>query len=84
MLELRKAFHLCTNTHTKNKRLILVYLVAASLPLGVFPRPELLKSFDLGEQFDPLIHAVKVCISESCFLYIAPQAHSLFEQHGDY
>ena len=60
MLELRKAFSLCTNAQIKNKRLILAYLVTASLPLGVFPRPELLEVFDLKEQFEPLIHAVKV------------------------
>lgn len=66
MLELRKAFHLCTNMQVKNKRLILVYLVTSSLPLGFFPRHELLELFDLSEQFEPLMYAVKVSVLVAC------------------
>ena len=60
MLELRKAFDMCTNHNWKNRRLILIYLVTASLPLGIFPGEELLAEFDLQEPFAPLIHAAKV------------------------
>lgn len=41
-------------------RLILKYLVAVSLPLGFFPRYDLLQEFDLSFQYQGLIEAVKV------------------------
>lgn len=37
-----------------------MYLVTASLPLGVFPKPELLQEFELDGQYFPLIDALKV------------------------
>lgn len=60
MLELRKAFDNCTNRQWKNKRLILVYLITASMPLGVLPTEQLLSNFNLTDQYAPLIRAVKV------------------------
>lgn len=77
MLDLRKAFGLCTSRQRRNRRwirlsclfegsakyllrIILVYLVTASLPLGVFPVQELLTEYELQGQYGPLIEAVKV------------------------
>ncbi|GAA5910051.1 uncharacterized protein JCM6883_000538 [Sporobolomyces salmoneus] len=37
----------------KNSRLIMVYLITASIPLGYFPRLEVLQEFNLVEQFGP-------------------------------
>lgn len=40
--------------------LILVYLISASLPLGYFPSGELLAAFDLQNQYEGLIRALRV------------------------
>lgn len=42
------------------RRLILTYLIVASLPLGYFPSEELLAEFDLSEQYDNLLPALQV------------------------
>lgn len=41
-------------------RLIFTYLVAASLPLGIFPTVDALEEFDLYEQFAPLVSALQL------------------------
>lgn len=46
-------------------RLILTYLIAASLPLGFFPSLELLQEFDLDDQFARLIDGLKVSFCRS-------------------
>ncbi|KAF8512679.1 hypothetical protein BU17DRAFT_96092 [Hysterangium stoloniferum] len=56
---LQLAFDLCTNRSFANKRLIFINLVTASLLLGIFPHPSLLITFNLSEQFLPLLHAIK-------------------------
>ncbi|CAD6581368.1 MAG: hypothetical protein CYPHOPRED_001560 [Cyphobasidiales sp. Tagirdzhanova-0007] len=66
MLQFRKAFELCTSRHYKNRRLILIYLVTASLPLGVFPAAELLAAFDLQNQYGQVIEAVKAGNYRQC------------------
>lgn len=43
-------------------RLIFTYLVAASLPLGIFPTVDALEEFDLYEQFAPLVSALQVSL----------------------
>lgn len=42
-------------------RLILIYLTAARLPLGVFPTYRLLAAYNLEGPFWPLVEAIKVC-----------------------
>lgn len=41
-------------------RLILIYLIAASLPLGIFPSEDLLEEFQLQEQFADLLPPLQV------------------------
>ncbi|KAG0071927.1 hypothetical protein BGZ90_012086 [Linnemannia elongata] len=43
-----------------NARLILIYLVAARLCLGIFPSQQLLRAYDLEVYFSTLIRAVKL------------------------
>lgn len=58
---LEKAFILCHNTRTKNKRLIMINLLTTKIILGIFPKntDQLLKRYSLHEQFYPVITAVK-------------------------
>lgn len=53
------AFDHCTNSSPGNKRLVLLYLTTASLPLGIFTSSELLKMSGLMEPFLPLIVAMQ-------------------------
>ncbi|GAA6028262.1 hypothetical protein JCM8097_006945 [Rhodosporidiobolus ruineniae] len=57
--DLRRAFALCHAEGWKAGRLILIYLIAASLPLGFFPSPALLDHFSLSAQYAALIPALK-------------------------
>ncbi|BGP40393.1 hypothetical protein JCM10449v2_004355 [Rhodotorula kratochvilovae] len=57
--DLRRAFALCSAASWKNGRLILIYLIAASLPLGFFPSLPLLQHFNLHEQYGGLLPALK-------------------------
>lgn len=52
------AFDHCTNSAPHNKRLILIYLTTASLPLGVFASAELLQIAGLSQYFQPLTVAL--------------------------
>lgn len=54
------AFNQCTNLAARNKRLILIYLITASLPLGIFPSDELLRMSGLSKSFAPLIASLKL------------------------
>ncbi|GAA6021259.1 hypothetical protein JCM11491_001529 [Sporobolomyces phaffii] len=47
--------HLSSSAGLKNARLILIYLITASLPLGYFPNYQILEHFQLHEQFGPSI-----------------------------
>ena len=40
-------------------RLILIYLITSSLPLGIFPSPNLLNQFSLTHIFNPIIQSIK-------------------------
>lgn len=51
-------------------RLILIYLIAASLPLGIFPSLPLLQEFDLDDQYQTLLPALKVGVAS-----LRPCAH---------
>ncbi|GAA5854329.1 hypothetical protein JCM8547_001782 [Rhodosporidiobolus lusitaniae] len=57
--DLRRAFALGHVEGWKQGRLILIYLIAASLPLGYFPSPALLAHFNLTAQYYPLIPALR-------------------------
>ncbi|TNY24716.1 COP9 signalosome complex subunit 12 [Rhodotorula diobovata] len=57
--DLRRAFALCSAASWRNGRLILTYLVAASLPLGFFPSLPLLQHFNLHEQYASLLQSLK-------------------------
>ncbi|ORY89349.1 COP9 signalosome complex subunit 12 [Leucosporidium creatinivorum] len=57
---LQKAFKLCQVENWGNGRLILIYLIAASLPLGIFPSLSLLQEFDLDDQYSALLAALKL------------------------
>ncbi|KWU47067.1 COP9 signalosome complex subunit 12 [Rhodotorula sp. JG-1b] len=57
--DLRRAFALCRADSWRNGRLILTYLVAASLPLGFFPTLPLLQHFNLFEPYATLIPSLK-------------------------
>lgn len=61
--------------------MILIYLIAASLPLGLFPSLPLLQEFDLDDQYSALLPALKVSPPASCTLRRSLQG-SL--QLGDY
>src|SRR5436305_8673659 len=41
------------------RRLIFIYLVAASLPIGIFPNENLLAEYGIDRIFIPIIRAVK-------------------------
>ncbi|GAA5951322.1 hypothetical protein JCM21900_003837 [Sporobolomyces salmonicolor] len=58
--DLRRAFALCQRESWKNGRLILVYLIAASLPLGFFPSSDLLHHFHLHEQYENLLPCLQL------------------------
>jgi nuclear mRNA export protein PCID2/THP1 len=53
------AFTNCTNMAPANKRLILLYLTATSLPIGIFTSPDLLRMSGLAEYFQPLMVALQ-------------------------
>lgn len=53
------AFDNCTNQAPRNKRLILLYLTTASLPLGIFTVPQVLHMSGLAEYFLPLMKALQ-------------------------
>ncbi|MBW0476216.1 hypothetical protein O181_015931 [Austropuccinia psidii MF-1] len=57
---LKRAFDLCKSDSWKNRRLILIYLIAASLPLGILPKSALIDHFCLGVQFGRLVENLKV------------------------
>lgn len=52
------AFRNCL-PRTNQQRLVLVYLIPASMLLGKLPRPELLRMFNLENQYGPLVSALK-------------------------
>ncbi|GAA5964715.1 hypothetical protein JCM3765_004366 [Sporobolomyces pararoseus] len=53
-LDLEKSLSICnSSTPSNNSRLILIYLITASIPLGYFPKLEVLKHFNLSEPFGP-------------------------------
>ncbi|KAF9511059.1 hypothetical protein BS47DRAFT_1299458, partial [Hydnum rufescens UP504] len=58
--ELALAFDMCTNANYKTKRIIFIYLLSTSIPLGRLPHPSLLGYFSLSTQFSPLIHATRL------------------------
>ncbi|GAA5837677.1 hypothetical protein JCM3766R1_000553 [Sporobolomyces carnicolor] len=51
--DLEKSLIACHTAAKKNARLILIYLVTASIPLGYFPKYDVLQHFELGDQFGP-------------------------------
>ncbi|BFZ62462.1 hypothetical protein YB2330_003556 [Saitoella coloradoensis] len=51
------AFNNCMDASHRNRRLILIYLTAAGLVIGMLPREDLLRRYNLTEYFLPLIHA---------------------------
>ncbi|KAL9935042.1 hypothetical protein V8E36_006118 [Tilletia maclaganii] len=55
--ELSWAFRHCTDSQPRNKRLILIYLLTASIPLGRLPQPGLLQAFNLDRQFSGIVQA---------------------------
>ncbi|KAG2174529.1 hypothetical protein INT44_006792 [Umbelopsis vinacea] len=57
--ELDIAFRKCTRHATRNKRLILIYLISARMVLGTFPRPELLAKYNLMDKYQTLCTAIK-------------------------
>ncbi|SCZ88701.1 BZ3500_MvSof-1268-A1-R1_Chr2-1g04581 [Microbotryum saponariae] len=58
--ELRKALGLVEEQAWGNTRLILIYLIAASLPLGILPTVHLLQEYDLDDQYEGLLLALTV------------------------
>ncbi|KDE08854.1 hypothetical protein MVLG_00954 [Microbotryum lychnidis-dioicae p1A1 Lamole] len=56
--ELRKALGLVEEQAWGNTRLILIYLIAASLPLGILPTVHLLREYDLDDQYEGLLLAL--------------------------
>ncbi|KAG0264296.1 hypothetical protein DFQ27_001308 [Actinomortierella ambigua] len=48
-----------TTASFRNQRLILIYLTACRLCLGILPKPGLLQTFGIDAYFAPLVHAVK-------------------------
>ncbi|KAH9819997.1 hypothetical protein DFH28DRAFT_955138 [Melampsora americana] len=56
---LQTAFDLCLSESWKNRRLLLIYLIAASLPLGILPAQGLLDHFSLQDIFGPVVQAVR-------------------------
>ena len=56
---LLRCFDSCHVNAHQQKRLIFIYLVAASLPLGIFPSQSLLSAFSLQHIFSPIIQSVK-------------------------
>ncbi|KAG5437028.1 hypothetical protein PCANB_001304 [Pneumocystis canis] len=52
------AFDNCLSVSYKNKRLILIYLVTASIILGIFPSAELLLKYHLSQYFSPIISSL--------------------------
>lgn len=56
---LNKAFDLCLKDSWRNRRLILTYLIVASLPLGILPRPVLLEQFELQEKFQEVVGSLR-------------------------
>ena len=42
-----------------NSRLILIYLITASLPIGLLPNPQLLQEFSLKRIFGPVIQSMR-------------------------
>ncbi|BGP55701.1 hypothetical protein JCM8202v2_003308 [Rhodotorula sphaerocarpa] len=57
--DLRKAFALCRADSWRNGRLILTYLIVASIPLGFFPSRDLLQHFNLLEPYGGLLTSLK-------------------------
>ncbi|GAA5975534.1 hypothetical protein JCM11641_004298 [Rhodosporidiobolus odoratus] len=57
--DLRKAMAACHAGAWKTGRLILIYLIAASLPLGFFPSQPLLEHFQLSAHYSALLPALK-------------------------
>ncbi|OAV96982.1 hypothetical protein PTTG_11649 [Puccinia triticina 1-1 BBBD Race 1] len=56
---LKKAFDLCQTDSWRNRRLILTYLIVASLPLGILPRPVLLEQFQLQSKFHEVVGSLR-------------------------
>ncbi|SCV71898.1 BQ2448_4592 [Microbotryum intermedium] len=56
--ELKKALGLVEEQAWGNTRLILIYLIAASLPLGIFPTVQLMQEYDLDDQYERLLLAL--------------------------
>lgn len=56
---LKKAFDLCKADSWRNRRLILIYLIATSLPLGILPRPVLLEHFQLQDVFQEVVGSLR-------------------------
>ncbi|KAA1101750.1 hypothetical protein PGT21_029147 [Puccinia graminis f. sp. tritici] len=56
---LKKAFDLCKTDSWRNRRLILTYLIVASLPLGILPRPILLEQFQLQNEFHEVVGSLR-------------------------
>lgn len=52
------------------QRLILTYLTASRLPLGIFPRFELLQEFGLDAPFWGLIEALKVSKPQEYLIFL--------------
>ncbi|KAH9464692.1 hypothetical protein MJO28_001603 [Puccinia striiformis f. sp. tritici] len=56
---LKKSFDLCKADSWRNRRLILTYLIVASLPLGILPRPILLEQFQLQNEFQEVVGSLR-------------------------
>ncbi|CAH7669428.1 hypothetical protein PPACK8108_LOCUS4050 [Phakopsora pachyrhizi] len=56
---LKRSFDLCKSDSWKNRRLVLIYLIAASLPLGILPDPILLQKFSLVDQFGSIVNSLR-------------------------
>ncbi|KAL8709457.1 MAG: hypothetical protein Q9220_005840 [cf. Caloplaca sp. 1 TL-2023] len=60
-LALQAAYNQCHRQATKQRRLILIYLIASNMILGRFPKPHVYQrpgAQDLRDRFEPICHAV--------------------------
>ncbi|GAA95016.1 uncharacterized protein L969DRAFT_18954 [Mixia osmundae IAM 14324] len=64
--ELQAAFDLCSPAAYAQCRMLLIFLIAASLPLGILPSKLLLQQYDLEPQYGPLTDALKLGDYTAC------------------
>ncbi|GAA6059040.1 hypothetical protein JCM10212_001265 [Sporobolomyces blumeae] len=81
--DLKRSWQLCLASQPKTARLILIYLITASLPLGYLPSLALLQQFDLATQFTPLLQPLKTGNFRQVSLEL--DRHQEFHlRHGNY